>query len=89
MNLDAIDRTKEPTMATESFTDSEILHAQTLGILSDEGKLDDHTAAEYEDALERAALLYGDTYAAANPSAAAEERRRIVRRLEVEKGSSS
>jgi hypothetical protein len=88
MNLDAIDRTKEPTMATESFTDSEILHAQTLGILSDEGKLDDHTAAEYEDALERAALLYGDTYAAA-PSAAAEERRRIVRRLEVEKGSSS
>ena len=74
---------------TLTFTSSEILHAHTLGILSDQGKIDDHTAAEYEDALERAALLYSDTYAEANPSAAAEERRRIVRRLEVEKGSSS
>ena len=72
-------------MATESFTDSEILHAHTLGILSDRGQLDDHTAAQYADALGYAAILYSDTYRKANPSAAVEERRRIVRRLEVER----
>jgi len=32
---------------TTSFSDSEILHAQALGILADQGKLDEHTAAEY------------------------------------------
>lgn len=72
-------------MATESFTDSEILHAQALGILADQGKLDDHNASEYELALEQAALLYSDVYKAANPSAAAAERRRLERRIEIEK----
>jgi hypothetical protein len=67
-----------------SFTDSEILHAHALGFLADDGKLDGHTAAEYEYALERAALLYSDTFARANPSAAAAERRRVERKLAIE-----
>ena len=71
-----------------SFSDSEILHAQALGILADEGKLDQHTANEYEYALERAALLYGDTFARANPSAAAAQRRRVERKLAIEKEQS-
>ena len=78
---------KGPSMENKitSFTASELLDAQAIGILADQGKLDDHTAAEYEDALERAALLYSDTYAEANPSAAAAERRRLERRIEIKR----
>jgi hypothetical protein len=72
---------------TTSFSDSETLHAQALGILADQGKLDEHTAAEYEYALERAALLHGDTFARANPSAAAAQRRHLERKLAIESQS--
>jgi hypothetical protein len=87
VNLSGIEQAKESTMTT-SFSESEVLHAQALGLLADEGKLDQHTASEYELALERAALLYSETFAKANPSAAAAERRRLERRLEVERSRS-
>ncbi len=92
MRLTGIDQGKESEMAENqitSLTPSELLDAHAAGILADQGKLDDHTAAEYEDALELAALLHSDDFAQANPSAARENRRRVLRRLEVEKSRSS
>jgi hypothetical protein len=45
---------------------------------------DNYTAAEYLAALNIAKSAHREQYEAANPTAAAEERRRVVRRLEVE-----
>jgi hypothetical protein len=75
----------DPLDGLITVTPSEVLHAQALGILADKGKADDHTATEYAEALDMARLLQGDVYERANPTAAREERRRIERRLEIER----
>ena len=80
MNLDAIDHTKETEMseAISSFTDSEMLHALTFQFLDDP---DDFTPEAYIEAHDTARRVYPQY---APSSTVAEERRRVVRRLEIE-----
>lgn len=72
--------------AITSFTPSELLHGLTLGYLADP---DNYTAEEYLAAYDIAKSAHREQYEAADPSAAQVERQRILRKLEVEKGSSS
>jgi hypothetical protein len=80
---------KDPAMSLDqisSFTPSEIFHGLILGYLDNP---DDYSPEQYLDAFNIAKSAHREVYEAADPAAAAEERRRVVRRLEVEKGSSS
>jgi hypothetical protein len=49
------------------------------------GKSGDYSAADYLEAHDRARLVYSKTYAEANPSAAAAERRQMERTLEIKR----
>jgi 2-iminoacetate synthase ThiH len=84
MNLDAIDRFKERTMAeTEitSFTPSELMHSLTLKWIDDPVN---YTPEQYLQAYEIARIEHRSIFEAADPSAARAERQQRERRLELE-----
>jgi hypothetical protein len=80
------EETKVSSTEITSFTPSELMHGLTLKWIDDP---DNYTPEQYLQAYDIAKLEHRDIHAAADPTAAKVERDRILRKLEVEKGSSS
>jgi hypothetical protein len=81
--ISGIEHPKEKTMPeTEitSFTPSELMHSLTLKWINDP---DSYTADEYLQAYEIAKLEHRDIHAQADPAAAAVEKKRTLRKLEL------